>query len=169
MKRLPLNTPVDQGIGPGTNDVLEVCQNIKLSCSELYHYFADIFKDDRGSLLLWLKTAMEDENHYRMLELCAKLRRKKVAESVNVDLMDAEITLIYILALIEKVKRCPPTIKEALLAAIDLEQKLEGFAVGHIISFTDSSYEKLFLAIGDIDSERLGSFRRAYDETVLKE
>jgi hypothetical protein len=47
--------------GLRTKEVLEVCQTIEFKCAELYHYFAELCKDDRESFLLWLKLAMEKD------------------------------------------------------------------------------------------------------------
>ena len=116
-----------QSLGLGTKDVLEVCQTMEFACAELYHFFAELFKDDRDSFLLWLKTAMEEENHARLFALVAKLRRSNIVESVRIDLIDAEVALLYVRSMIDRVKQNPPTLAEALRIAIDLEKKLEGF------------------------------------------
>ena len=149
-------------IGLGTKDVLEVCQAVELSCAELYHYFAELFKDDRGSFLLWLKTAMEEENHARLFALVAKLRRNNIVESIRIELVDAEVTLLYVQSLIKTVKKNPPSLKDALRIAIDLEKKLDGFMMENIINFADESYEKSFLAITHADSKHLESLQEAY-------
>jgi rubrerythrin len=153
-------------IGLGTKDVLEVCQTVELSCAELYHYFAELFKDDRGSFLLWLKTAMEEENHARLFALVAKLRRSNIVESIRIELVDAEVTLIYVRSLIEKVKRDPPSLEEALRLAIDLETKLDGFMIENVINFADESYEKSFLAITNADAKHLESLQEAYQSLI---
>jgi rubrerythrin len=151
------------GIGLGTTDVLEVCKNVELACAELYHYFADLFKDDRDSLLLWLKTAMEEENHAKLFALIGKLRRNNIIKSIQVDLVEVEVNLLYVRSLIERVKKDPPTLGEALLMAIDLEKKLDGFLMGNIIDFSDASYEKSFLAITNSDSRHIETLQDAYN------
>lgn len=155
-------------IGLGSKDVLEVCQTLELSCAELYHYFAEIFKDDRDIFLLWLKTAMEEENHARLFALVAKLRRSNIIESIRVDLVDAEVTLLYVRSLIDRVRKQPPALEEALRLAIDLEKKLGGFLIENVIGFADASYEKSFLAITNADSRHLESLQDAY-EAVRRE
>lgn len=154
------------GIGLGTKDILEVCQFVELSCAELYHYFAELFNDDRDSLLLWLKTAMEEENHGRQFALVAKLRRKNIIKSIRIELVDAEVTLIYVRSLIRRVKAHPPSLEEALRIAIDLEKKLECLMMKNVINFVDQSYEKSFLAISNADINHLESLQDAYDRTI---
>jgi rubrerythrin len=160
---VPQERNLKQIIGVGTKDVLEVCQTVEFSCAELYHHFAELFKDDRSSLLLWLKTAMEEENHARLFALVAKLRRSNIVESIRIDLADAEVALLYVRSLIDRVKKTPPTQLEALRIAIDLEKKLDGFMMGNVIGFADHTHEKSFLAITNADNRHLESLQEAYD------
>jgi rubrerythrin len=151
------------GIRRRTEDVLEICEHIELACAELYHYFADLFKNERGDMLLWLKTAMEEENHAMQFTLIAKLKRQKIISSIQIDPVDAEITLIYIRSLIEKSKKTPPTQKEALQLAINLENKMAALHIENVITFVDPSYEITFLAISQSDRKHLESLQEAYD------
>jgi len=151
----------------GTKDVLEVCQEVEFSCAELYHHFADLFKDDRNMLLLWLKTAMEEENHARLFALVAKLRRSNIVETIRIDLIDAEVALLFVRSVIDKVKKTPPSLAEALKIAIDLETKLDGFMMGNVIEFADKTYEKSFLAITNSDNKHLESLQQAYSRLTV--
>jgi rubrerythrin len=155
-------------IGPGTKDVLEVCETVELACAELYHYFGEIFKEDREIFLLWLKTAMEEENHARLFALVRKLRRNNIVESIQVELVEAEVTLLYVRSLIKKVKKHPPSLEEALRMAIDLEIKLNGFLLENVVSFTDQSYERSFLGITNSDSRHLEALQEAYANILAR-
>jgi len=153
---------VTHSIGLGTKDVLEVCQTVEFTCAELYHCFAELFKDDRESFLLWLKTAMEKENHARIFALVAKLQRNSIVASIRIELIDAEVTLLYARSLIDRVTKHPPSLKEALRIAIDLEKKLDCFMIGNVLIFKDHSFEKSFLATANADSRRLDALQEAY-------
>ena len=155
-------------IGLGTKDVLEVCQTVEFSCAELYHFFAELFKDDRDIFLLWLKTAMEEENHARLFALVGKLRRSNIVESIRIDLVDAEVALLYVRSVIDRVKKTPPSLAEALRIAIDLEKKLDGFMMGNVIGFADQTHEKSFLAITNADNRHVESLQEAYDRVLLR-
>jgi len=150
-------------IGFGTRDVLEVCQTIKLTSAELYHYFAVLFKDDKHSFQFWLNTAMNEENQGRLCGLLIKLCRKNNFGTIQVELQEAEITLFYIQSLIGRAKKNPPSLKEALHLAIDLETKMEAFRTENIFIFSDQSIENSFLAIANIDTKRLELLHQAYD------
>jgi rubrerythrin len=139
---------------------------VEFACAELYHYFAELFKDDRDVFLLWLKTAMEEENHARLFALVAKLRRSNIVETIRIDLIDAEVALIYVRSLIEKMKENPPSLEEALRLSIDLEEKLDGFMMGNVLGFADPSYEKSFLAITNADNRHVESLQQAYNKLM---
>ena len=157
---------MEHSIGLGTKDVLEVCQAVEFACAELYHYFAELYKDDRDIFLLWLKTAMEEENHARLFALVAKLRRSNIVETIRIDLVDAEVALIYVRSLIGKARENPPSLAEALRLAIDLEEKLDGFMMGNVLGFADASYEKSFLAITNADNRHVESLQQAYNKLM---
>jgi rubrerythrin len=157
---------VTQSIGTGTKDVLEVCQEVEFSCAELYHHFAELFKDDRNMFLLWLKTAMEEENHARLFALVAKLRRSNIVETIRIDLIDAEVALLFVRSVIDKVKKTPPSLAEALKLAIDLETKMDGFMMENVIEFADKTYEKSFLAITNSDNKHVESLQEAYSRLI---
>ena len=154
-------------IGQGGKDVLELCEMVELACAELYHHFAELFKDEREDFLLWLKTAMEEENHARLFGLVSKLRRDNIIESSPVQLVEAEATLLYVRSLIEQVKKEPPAMEEALLLAIDLEIKLDGFMIDKVIKLVDDSYEKSFLTVTNADSRHVEALQEAYERFVL--
>jgi hypothetical protein len=150
----------------GSQDVLETCQNIKLMCAEIHHYFAEIFKDDRPTLLFWKRTAMEEENNAKEFALIAKLRRQNVIHSIRIDLVDAEIALIYLRSLLDRMKNKPPSPEEALKTSIRLEEKITPYHLGNIVEFVDPSFQKLFAAALLSDQERIIIFRKAYEQLI---
>lgn len=154
---------MEDSMGPGTKDVLEVCETVELNCAALYHYFADLFKEDRDSFRLWLKTAMEEENHAMLFALLGKLRRSNVIESIPIELVEAEVTLLYVRSLIENVRKNPPSVEEALRIAIDLETKLGSFMTENVVKFADQSHEKSFLAITTSGRKHLEELQEAYN------
>lgn len=152
----------------GSRDLLEVCTAIELARAQLFHFFAELFKEDRASLLLWLKAAMEEENHARLFTLMTKLRSHGIIESIRLEREEAEAALKYIRSLIRKAKKNPPTHEEALLMAIDLENRFHGIMVEEVITFADESYAKLFLPVTTSDVRYLETLQQAYDRSVAQ-
>jgi rubrerythrin len=149
-------------------DVLEICKAVELACAKLYHHFADLFKAERENLLLWLNAALEEENHARLFTLVGKLQHDGVIEAIRIDAVEAEVTLQYVRSLIKQVKQDTPTMEQALLLAIDLEKKLDGFMTENVITFSDPSYNQLFLQITNADTKHLEALEKAYVRIGLK-
>jgi len=160
------NADIATSIVEGTQDVLEVCQSIKLMCAEIHHYFAELFKDDRATLLFWKRTAMEEENNAKEFALIAKLRRQNVIHSLRIDLVDAEIALIYLRTLLDRMKENSPSHEEALRTSIKLEEKITPFHLNNIVEFADPSFRKLFAAALLADQDRIVTLRNAYDQVI---
>ncbi len=147
-------------------DILEVCRDIRLKCAELYHYYADLFVNDRAALLFWKRIAMGEENHAKEFTLIAKLRRQNIIHSFQCDQIDAEIALVYLGSLIEKARQNPPSLADALSISIRLEEKLSRFHLQNIVKFTDPSFRKQFTRVIQAVQERIASFRKAYEQLV---
>jgi len=156
---------VTQRIEFGTHDVMQVCEAVELSCAELYQYFACLFKDDREKFLLWTKSAMEEENHARLFALVGKLRRSNI-EFIQYELVEADVALFYVQALIKKVKKTPPPIDDALRISIDLKNKMNGFMQENIIKFAHDSCEQSLLAMTNPGSRGLKSFQESYSRVM---
>jgi hypothetical protein len=151
----------------GSQDILDVCRDIRLACAELHHYYADLFVEDRASLLFWKRTALGEENHAKEFTLIVKLRRQHVIKSFRSDLLlEAKIALIYLQSIIERAKQNPPSFAEALKTSIDLEEKLSRFHLQNVVKFTDPCFPKQFTGLIQADQERITSFRKAYDQLL---
>ena len=151
-----------EGLGGGRKDVLEICEELETLCAELYHHFADLYKGERASMLLWLKTAMEAENMAKQFALVGKLRRQKIIASIEIDPDDAQITRMYVQSLLERVRAAPPSLEEALRTAIRLEKNLAAFRIENVVKFADQNYGRSFLATQS-GGKQLESLQEAYD------
>lgn len=149
-----------------SKDVLEVCKAVELACSKLYHFFADLFKRDRDSFLLWLTAALEEENHARKFDLVAKLRKDGIIEAISIDLEEAEKALKYVRSQLRRVKKDPPPLRDALAVAVELEEKYHGFMRQDVIQFADESYQRLFQPITSADTRHLEALQQAYAKAL---
>lgn len=159
-------TNLTSSLRNGSQDILDICRDIRLLSAELHHYYADLFVNDRAALLFWKRTALAEENDAKEFALIAKLRRQKVIHSFRSDLLDVEIALIYLRSLIERTKQNPPSLAEALSTSIKLEEKLSRFHLQNIVIFADSSFRKQFTRVIQSDEARIASFRKAYEQLV---
>lgn len=146
-------------IDAGMVEVLGVCEKAEFACAELYHYFADLYKDDREIFYLWLRTALEEENRARLFALMAKLRHDNIIASVVLEMAQAEETLQHIRGLLAELKENPPTLREALQIGMELETQLDRLMRQNVVKFADETYERSFLAI--TNSKRLELLQEA--------
>jgi rubrerythrin len=144
--------------------VLELCREIEVSCSELYHYFEDIFSGTPGISGLWKKTALEEENHANQFVLAIKLRRQGLVQSVSVEETAVETVLNRVRSLLEKARQNQPGINDALLLAIDLEEVLSEFHLSSMALFQEESHKKLFEAMMKNDQNHVVDLKRAYED-----
>lgn len=143
-------TEVAFRVAAGAGEVLGVCERAEFACAEIYHYFANLFKDDREIFYIWLKSALERENRARLFALVGKLTLDDVIVAVQIDLEEAEEILAKVRALLDQVKEEPPEVREALQIAMDLERTLDRILMENVVQFTES-YQKWFLAIMNRD------------------
>ncbi len=159
-------TDSNNSLSHGSQNILDVCQGIRLACSELHHFYADLFVGDRNTMLLWKRIAMEEENYAKEFTLISRLGRQNIIQSFLVDLVDAQIALIYVRSLIDKAKDAPPSLADALKLSISLEEKLSPYNLHQIVKLTDPSFRKLFGRVIRADENRISSIRKALEELV---
>ena len=154
-------------LSKGTQDILEVCRDIRFMCAELHHYYAELFVEDRAALLFWKRTALGEENHAKEFDLIVKLRRQHVIKSSRSDLLlDAKIALIYLQSIIERTKQNLPSFAEALKTSVNIEEKLTRFHLQNIVTFSDPCFPKQFTRLIQAEQERKESFKKAYDQLL---
>ncbi|QXE89314.1 rubrerythrin [Geomonas subterranea] len=141
-------------VAAGASQVLGVCEKAEFACAELYHHFANQFKDDREIFYIWLKSALERENRARLLTLVGKLALDDVIAGVHLELAEAEEVLAKVRASLDVVKEEPPEVREALQLAMDLERTLDRITIEKVVQFTES-YQKWFLSIMNRDQMEL--------------
>ena len=109
---------------------------------------------------------MEEENNAKEFALIAKLRRQNVINSLRIDLVDAEIALLYLRTHLDRIKENPPSPEEALRTSVKLEEKITPYHLNNIVEFADPSFRKLFATALLADQDRIIILRKAYDQLI---
>ena len=144
--------------------ILETCIEIEQCNADLYRYFARIFADFPGMAKLWEKTAQEEDNHANQFILAIKLRKLKVIDDVASDIINAGSFLTLVKSISEGVKIIKPGRIDALVTALDLEEKLAAFHANGVAHFVDESYKKLFTAMMKADRNHIVLLQKAYQK-----
>lgn len=142
--------------------LLEKCKIVELLCKELYEYFAEIYADDADIARLWLKTALEEQNHADQFTLALKLK-KGLSCTVALAPARVESVIQQLNGVLAKVKKTSPTLLDALESSIRLEQYLSDFHLSCVVLFEDDSYRQMFNAMMSSDQEHVASLMAACD------
>lgn len=146
--------------------VLECCRDIESNCAKLYGKFAELFREDRELSSLWRKTAAEEENHARQFMLAINLRNLQMISEVKTDVAEVEKMLRETELILDGVGAFRPSAVDAILSAIELEEKLAKFHMDTMATFTDESFRKLYSAMMKDDLDHVKSLQEAYSKLM---
>jgi rubrerythrin len=104
------------------SDCLIACQEIEIITSQIYHFHADHFADMEQIANTWRQTAVEEVYHARQVALARSLVNSISCHEFDVSLTESTRNLCR--ALFEAIKKSPPTLEEAILTSIELEETL---------------------------------------------
>jgi rubrerythrin len=142
--------------------VLGACLKVEAAAARLYHLFAKLHRGDAGMSALWTKTAREEENHARQVEM-VMLRRDRVSVVVRADPQKAERALAMLESAIGDSMLSTPDIRRALEEAISLENVLMQFHTDYAVEFTETVDQQLFRSMMAADREHVGALQAALD------
>lgn len=143
--------------------LLEKCWKIELLCKELYDYFAELYCDDMEAVQLWRKTAIEEQNHADQFTLALKLRNS-LSCRVNLDPERVDTVISQMRIVLEKVRKSPPSLKDALLSSIKLEKSIDDLHLHCVVAFEDKNCKNMFKAMMASDQGHISSLQAAYDK-----
>lgn len=140
--------------------VLVACRAIELATAGLYTELAALHAQNPTIARLWKKTAREEMNHAAQFTLLFEVMASEVlAACVDVSTLDRLRRAIE--NAIEECALSPPTIREALVAAIDFEEWMNRFHADTVLLFKEPQGKRLFQAMMAADSGHVGELRAA--------
>jgi rubrerythrin len=145
---------------------LNVCSKIEGLSAELYHYYSELFQEDKESSELWKKTALEEENHQKLFELAIRLRNECEIEIVS-DYNKACRVYEKLTALLSHVQETPPDIFLAITKAIEMEVALADLHIDSSTKFTDIQIKNMFKSLQGHDQEHIDALRHHYSILFL--
>jgi rubrerythrin len=140
-------------------EVLTACRDMETAMADLYEMLAKVHADIPHMVKLWTKTANDERNHAAQFALALDIGNAAV-EAVRVDLSVIERTIRSVKLLQKECATHPPTVEQALQAAISFEEALVNLHADKIPIFADASHKKLFGAMMAADQEHVGRLRR---------
>ena len=139
--------------------LLGVCQRIEEVAGQIYQLLAQAHRDDAHAVALWTKTAVEEEQHAQQF----RLLQDEFISKVNVDFEAARRTLRFVEYMLFRYRTQTPTVRQALLDAIALEEKLQEFHANHVVESGDDGVRRLFAVLTAADQAHKETLQEALD------
>jgi rubrerythrin len=109
---------------------------------------------------LWQKTGDEELNHAAQFTLAMETLSDEIT-AVSVKASTLDRVRVAVEERIEAYRRRRPSVREALLAAINLEEASQAFHADQILTFRGTKTKRLFRAMMAADHGHLESLRAA--------
>ena len=140
--------------------VLTACRSLELAMAGLYEELAALHDHDPGMERLWKKTAREELNHAAQFTLLIEA----MTDTVSATLV-APATLEHVRGAIENTveeyRLHPPSVREALVAAIDFEESMSTLHADQILVFANPKCRSLLAAMMAADRGHVAALRAA--------
>jgi rubrerythrin len=146
-----------------THEVLEVltaCRGLELAMAGLYEELASLHSHAPSMVRLWRKTAREELNHAAQFNLALDAMSDEIFASIG----DASSLVGIRRAIentVEEFRLRRPSVREALVAAIDFEVLMNELHADQILVFHDPRCRRLFEAMMAADNGHVDSLRAA--------
>jgi rubrerythrin len=140
--------------------MLDGCEDVENSVAEIYHFFADHFRDNAEISLFWRRTALEEENHARQVKLAKKTKDSIVWVSIEV-WRQVFVVRKQLRDTLERIRQSPPSLEEALIFSIASEEQIDHLHMTNAILMKEKSGNELFVAMMNEDREHALWFKDA--------
>jgi rubrerythrin len=142
--------------------LLDLCRKVELAAARLYRLYAKLHRQEAGTSALWLKTAREEENHARQIEMVMR-RRARLAVTVRADPEKAQKALALLEEGAAQSMLNAPSVRHALEEAITAEHALMQFHADYAIELHEASDRNLFRSMMAADRDHIGALQAAHD------
>jgi rubrerythrin len=145
---------------PAVHRELVACRAIELAMAALYETLADLHAHDPSMTRLWRKTAREEDNHAAQFSMLIDA----IPDTVQATALDEQALRVLcssVEAVTEEFRRCPPSVYDALVAAIDFEVAMDRIHAHQALVFTDPRHQRMFVAMMAADAGHVAELRRA--------
>jgi hypothetical protein len=143
-----------------TLKMLDGCEEVENMIAEIYHIFADHFHENTKLSRYWRRTALEEENHARQVNLAKKTKDSIVWVSIEA-WRQVFVVQDQLRDTLERIRLSPPSLEEALLFSIVSEEQIDNLHMTNAILMREKSGNDLFVAMMNEDREHSLWFKEA--------
>jgi len=145
-------------VGQEVSRVLAACQALELAMAGLYEELAALHAHDSTVARLWKKTAREEMNHAAQFALLIETMFDMVSATLA-DPLTLDRVRRSIENTVEEYRLRPPSVREALVAAIDFEESMSALHADQILVFTSPQCKRLLAAMMAADRGHVTALR----------
>jgi len=131
----------------------------------LYEELASLHDYDPVLAALWRKTAREEMNHAAQFLLLIETMPDMVSATL-IDPSPLDRVRRSIENVVEEYRLRPPSVREALVAAIDFEESMSALHADQILVFTTPQCKRLLQAMMAADRGHVAALREALSKLV---
>jgi hypothetical protein len=140
--------------------VLYACRSIELAMAGLYEALAEIHDHDGPMAGLWRKTAREESNHAAQFSLLLDTMSETILRA-TVDSSTLDNLRQAVETTVEEYRLRSPSVRDALVAAIDFEETMDRVHADQVLIFSDPHCKRLFRAMMAADCGHITKLRAA--------
>lgn len=126
--------------------------------ADFYEELALLHQEDAEMVRLWKKTAREEMNHAAQFTLLLDTLSDEIS-AIRADATTLEGIRLAIAATRERFEQHPPTVREALVAAIGFEESMSCFHADQVAVFDIPRLRTLFKAMMAADHDHVQALR----------
>ncbi|HEY5284574.1 MAG TPA: hypothetical protein VIM14_17415 [Polyangia bacterium] len=139
---------------------LIACRSLELAMAGLYAELSSLHEHDAKMARLWRKTSWEEMNHAAQFSLLLDTMSDTVSASlVEPAALDSVRRAIELT--VEEFRLHPPSVREALVTAIDFEEAMNDLHADQLLVFANPRCKRLLAAMMAADSGHVASLRAA--------
>jgi rubrerythrin len=140
--------------------VLAACGAIERAMAGLYDTLAEVHAHEPAIARLWRKTAREEDNHAAQFSLLLDGMREAVLTAA-LDARALDQLRQAVENTVEEFRLRAPSVREALVAAIDFEETMDRLHAHQSLTFVDQRCRRMFEAMMAADRGHVARLRLA--------
>ena len=141
------------------DEFFDTCAEIESTMSLIYRRMANAVKTNERLKEMLLKMAKDEADHVNQIRLARLLPFEENFSGVRISKTKLDLMLLKAQSLLHDIETSPPSEKEALLRAIDLEEDFMQVHVGSALEFSDPKLKERFQQLAREDEKHVGTLR----------
>ena len=150
------------------DEFFDTCAEIESTLSLIYRRMANAVKANERLKEMLLKMAKDEADHVNQIRFARLLPFEENFSGVRIPKAKLDLMLLKAQSLLQDIETSPPSEKEALLRAIELEEDFMQVHVGSALEFSDPKLKEGFQRLAREDEKHVGTLRGYFQEAYQR-